>query len=796
MNHNILKKTIICLCLFMLLLSNASIAQTITLYGKVIDKQKNRALENATICIDESKTNTNSEGLFSIDINGNHKKYLLISCQNYKTMKLSVEALNLSPNNNQVSFFLDNVVSKTGLTDTVFINKANDITMGTYYNFKGTDVARFAGTSNDIARLPQLLINANAIDDRNNNISFRSNSPLNVLWQVEGIGATYLSHFATLGNVGGSHSILNADAIENVDVHNASLSPDLGNNLGGAIDVQLRKGNLEKFQGKLDLNSQTGGGLVLDGPFTKGSKHSFLLGFRNSLNFISNVSNSRMLGWAGKPNFNDWVFNLNTQHAWGTLSFFGYGGTSSIDVLGENAKVENIEDRSDLNSYYHSNSFAVGIKQVVNIEKHSQWQTIFSYSKYNNTNDIYKNDESQPNSNGNLTSSEINEISTFRVKSTWFTHYNSNWSFRIGTTVELPFFNSNYQILGNNSTTTLREGQTNIFQMQVYASTKYTPDEKLAITFGLGHLNFQPLNKTDSLGNIFSPLTILPRLSVAYQFIPNHTITATLGAVDQVQSSGVYLQNDTSTIATYKTQNLLLNFNRAFFWMLNYQYVFDPVTTFDLTVFDQDYFNLPIEKTPSGFSGINYGLTNSFPTRTNLLSIGEGRTFGFEATLSRKMFDTFYFVLNGGYMNSTYIGSDKVERQTAFHSRFNCNLLVGKRFDFNNKHSIDLNLKFSFRNGAYYTRVDISKSIATGTEVLNESQTLQRFYPDYYRFDAKIAYSFSSEHNLSHSFGFELIHFANVEDNFYREVYNPQTQETGTALQAKFIPILFYKLHF
>jgi hypothetical protein len=793
MVHHYFNHTKTIIIILMVLLSNTSIAQSITIYGKVLDKQKNRAIDNATISIDKTNASSNVDGLFTINIKDDRKKYLIVYCQNYKPMKLSIESLHLNTSNNQLSIFLDNVVSNKGMADTVFINKTNDMAMGTYYNFQGADVERYAGTSNDIARLPQLLINANPVDDRNNNISFRSNSPLNVLWQVEGIGANYLSHFATLGNVGGSHSILNADAVQNVDVHNASLATDLGNNLGGAIDVQLKKGNLEKLKGTLNINSQTGAGFVLDGPFKKGSRHSFLLGFRNSINFISNESFSRSLGWAGKPNFNDWVFNLNTQHTWGTLSLFGYGGNSSMDILGKNANAENIENRNDLNSEFDAKNISVGIKQIVNIKKRSQWQTVLTYSRFDNNNIVYKNDST--NSNGNVNSSDVNEISTFRIKSTYNTRFNSKWSTRFGTTVELPFYNANYKLLANNITTDIRKGQTNIFQMQVYASTKYTPNNRLTFILGLGHLNFQPLNKTDTAGNIFSPLTVLPRLSVAYKLKHNHTITATLGAVDQLQASGVYLHTDTNAMATYKTKNLLLDFNRALFWMMHYQFVYNPSTTFDVTLFDQDYYNLPIEKISSSFSGINNGLTNNFATNTNLQSKGEGRTYGIEGSITRKMFNNFYFVLNGGYINSTYIGSDTIERQTAFYSRFNSNLLVGKRFDFKNKHALDVNFKFSFRNGAYYTPVDIYKSFATGSEVLDVTQTSQQFYPDYYRFDAKVAYNFASKYKLKHVIGFEIINFSNA-DNFYREVYNPQTTKMGTALQSKFTPIVFYKIQF
>lgn len=768
------------------------VAQKTIITGFVIDKRSNRSLENAVIQVGDTKTTTDSSGYFLITVEGIKKRYLIIHHQSYHPLKLSVQELNVASSVVQSNFYLYPTITSTDRIDTSFNNSANDIHFSPYQSFRGTDVAHYAGTLNDIARLPQLILNANAIDDRDNNISFRANSPLSVLWQVEGIGATYLSHFGTLGNVGGSHSILNADAVETVDVYNSSLSPDLGNNLGGTIDVQLRKGNLENLRGRVDVNTYTGAGLVLDGPFQKGSKHSYLVGFRNSINFLNSDSYDRTLNWKGSPEFNDWVFNLNTVYYWGTLSYFGYGGNSRINILGENAKAEKIEDRSDLNSNYESTSFTFGVKQVVNINRKNQWQTVLSYSEFYNKSDIR---ERLVNSGENLVSSDRNDISTLRVKSTIFTQINPKWSTRLGVTVELPSFASDYQLFNNNSTTTIREGETDIFQMQVYASAKYTPNDKLAISFGFGHLNFQPLNKKDSLGKTFSPITVLPRLAIAYKFGVKHLLTASIGAVDQLQSSGVYLYRDTSNVADYRTRNLLLDFNRSVFWILNYHFEFNPVTTFELTIFDQDYYNIPVDRFSSGFSGINNGLTNDFPYRTNLVSNGEGRNYGIEGAIRRRTFNNYYFTLSGAYTRSSYKGSDDIERRTAFYSRINVNVIGGKKFRFNDHNSLDIDVKISFRNGGYYTPIDAARSFATRSEVLNQSQTFRRFYPDYFRLDTKVTYNFATSGKLHQSIGFEVLNASNI-DNFYRPAFNPQSQTIGTIVQTELASIFFYKLAF
>src|SRR5690606_2598769 len=99
------------------------------------------------------------------------------------------------------------------------------------------EAGKFAGTLNDPARMAQNYAGVSGVSDSRNDIIIRGNSPLGVLWRVEGIGIPSPNHFSTLGTTGGPVGMLNINNLANSDFFTSAWTSDYGNAISGVFDL-------------------------------------------------------------------------------------------------------------------------------------------------------------------------------------------------------------------------------------------------------------------------------------------------------------------------------------------------------------------------------------------------------------------------------------------------------------------------------------------------------------------------------------------------------------------------------
>lgn len=162
----------------------------------------------------------------------------------------------------------------------------NEMTGVSYRSFSIEEVTRYPGGLGDPARLITNFPGMYNIDDTQNYIVSRGNSPFGVRWQVEGIPIDNPHHFAIMSNSGGIFPILNTSLLANSDFLSGAFSAEYGNAFSGIFDVNMRKGNNQhyEFTGEISL---LGAKAVAEGPFKKGGA-SFMIGYRYSLFSIIN----------------------------------------------------------------------------------------------------------------------------------------------------------------------------------------------------------------------------------------------------------------------------------------------------------------------------------------------------------------------------------------------------------------------------------------------------------------------------------------------------------------------------
>lgn len=93
-------------------------------------------------------------------------------------------------------------------------------------SFSMEEVNRYAGGRSDPSRLVANFAGVSTPNDSRNDIVIRGNSPMGVLWRIDGLTVPNPNHLVTLGTTGGPVSALNPNALNNSDFFTSAFPAD------------------------------------------------------------------------------------------------------------------------------------------------------------------------------------------------------------------------------------------------------------------------------------------------------------------------------------------------------------------------------------------------------------------------------------------------------------------------------------------------------------------------------------------------------------------------------------------
>ncbi|MCK4920431.1 MAG: carboxypeptidase-like regulatory domain-containing protein, partial [Bacteroidales bacterium] len=199
-------------------------------------------------------------------------------------------------------------------------------------SFSVEESERYAGSRGDPARMASNFAGVQGNDDSNNDLVIRGNSPLGVLWRLEGVNIPNPNHFGVCGTTGGPVSILNNKVLSLSDFMTGAFPAEYGNSIAGVFDLRMRNGNNEshEFSGQLGF---LGTEIMAEGPISQKGKSSYLAAYRYSTMAIFQMLGIN-IGTDAVPKYQDLSFKLNfPTRKHGNISMFGIGGKSAIDIL-------------------------------------------------------------------------------------------------------------------------------------------------------------------------------------------------------------------------------------------------------------------------------------------------------------------------------------------------------------------------------------------------------------------------------------------------------------------------------
>src|ERR1051325_3121338 len=105
----------------------------------------------------------------------------------------------------------------------------NDLVTNSARNFQSEETERYAGSRGDPSKMVANYAGVATGNDARNDIIVRGNSPLGVLWRLEGVDIPNPNHFSLQGSTGGPVSILNNNLLGASDFLTGAFPSEYGN---------------------------------------------------------------------------------------------------------------------------------------------------------------------------------------------------------------------------------------------------------------------------------------------------------------------------------------------------------------------------------------------------------------------------------------------------------------------------------------------------------------------------------------------------------------------------------------
>lgn len=802
------------LLLFLLAISFSSIGQiTQTLKGSVIDAELQFPLVGARLTLISTDSSvvlnsaSDSYGLYYFNEVPIGKYSLVASYTSYLRTEQTVE-IN-SGKESVVNVELHEDIMTAEEVSVVGRKQGevnNEMATVSARQFSVEETNRYAGSRGDPARMASNFAGVQGADDSRNDIVVRGNSPIGLLWKVEGVDMPNPNHFATSGSTGGPVAILNNKILANSDFFMSAFPADYGNSISAVFDLKLRNGNTDRheFTGQFGF---LGTEVMAEGPISREKRSSYLVMARYSTLSIFQAMNIR-IGTDAVPTYGDGAFKLNFPlKNGGHIGVFGIGGASTIDIMISEQKefTEEAFGEGDRDQYFRTSMAIAGVtyKQPLSQKTFFRATVAQSYDNQNSHHNFLIRGVDTLYSDG-TPSYQFRTDSIYPLMGYVFETYktslyasvnhkfNKNHILRAGINLDGYYIAMNDTALDVTHTYFQQRFDYKGFSgmVQPFLQYKWKVNDKMDFTAGLHSQYF-------SLSNSWSYAE--PRLGWQYNMNGGHILTAGAGMHSQSQPlyQYTYLQQD--EVGDLKAINKNMDFIRSIHNAIGYQKNFKNALSVKGEVYYQYLYNIPVEMTPTAFSMINQGagFQRFYPTK--LVNEGTGQNYGVEVTVQKHFDKSFFFLVTGSLFQAKYKGSDGIERDTDFNGNYAANALVGKEFKINAKSMISAGLKFTAAGGRRYGYVDVEQSEIQHELVYKDSLFNTRQFKDYLRLDLKITYRYNSK-KVTHEIGLDLVNILNTKNilalSYAPSLTDPSKEPIAERYQLGFLPIFYYKIDF
>jgi hypothetical protein len=779
-----------------------------------MDSETNFPLAGAKVEIDlknENGTNyravTDAEGTFSI-IAVPVGKYTLTT--KYIQYEAKTQTIEINSGKELILSILlqESVTNK----DEVVVNGRkkgeiiNELAVISAQQFSVEETNRYPGSRMDPARMASNFAGVQGADDSRNDIIIRGNSPLGVVWRVEGIDIPNPNHFAIAGSSGGPVSVLNNKILGNSDFIMSAFPAEYGNSVSGVFDLKLRSGNDQRheFTGQFGL---LGTEFLAEGPLNKKGNASFLMMGRYSTLSLFQTFGIK-LGTDAIPTYGDLAFKFNFKlRKGGNLSLWGMGGKSKISIM-ISEKTEYTTDlygEGDRDQYFGTSMAVSGLNYKKAINEKTFISSTLAYSlEVQQANHDYL--QRSLTINGGDTTIQIDSIYPLMAY-TFKTHKVSSYTalnHKINKQHLIKFgYNADLFLMNMHDSALVDYYTPNVFftrwnyegscvLIQPFMQWKWRMSDNTDFTAGIHSQYF-------SMSNSLSPAEL--RLGFKHKLSGNQSVFAGAGMHSQAQPLYTYVDNRKGAGNFF---NKGMDFTKSLHSGIGYEKFFGQGFSVRTEAYYQYLYNIPVTIAPSSFSMINMGSGFTRIFADSLENTGTGYNYGLELTVQKYFDKSFFFLFSGTLYDSKYTGSDGVLRNTSYNGSYVANLLAGKEFNIGKKNILGIGTKITTAGGKRYGLVDLARTNLEKDLIYQDSMFNELQFRDYFRMDLKISWRMNAK-AMTHEIGLDLVNILGTK-NLLSLAYapsldpavvnSPNYQPVSEKTQLGFLPIFYYKIDF
>lgn len=650
---------------------------------------------------------------------------------------------------------------------------------------------RFAGANNDVARMASNFAGVQRSNDAVNDIVIRGNSPIGLIWRLEGVDIPNPNHFGGLGATGGPVSMLNNNVLANSDFLTGAFPSEYGDGISGVFDLQMRNGNYEKheFLGQIGFNGLE---LGAEGPINREKRSSYLINYRYSTLGVMAAMGIDFGTGTAIPEYQDLSakFNFPSRKV-GNITVFSMMGKSAIEFLDS----ENIEE--DDNFYSDDEDLRNAVENAVIGASHQYLFDNEMYSKVTLAWSTIRNKTTIDTLYGDGTQTAPYYGQQFRENNLQLSAYlhkkiNAKHNVRVGvfvTRMDFDLRDSVFvysdQIFHN---VTDHDGYD--WRYNPYVNWEYRFNDRWEMNTGLHAMVLQ------SNGNT----SIEPRWGLSYQIDENQSLSAGYGLHSQVPHVLTMYKEVRLDDGSYVEPNGDVDFTKSHHGVIGYTRNLRGGLNFKAEAYYQWIYDALVTPEEEAYSMLNNGSFTFFNPDT-ALNEGNGYNYGLDLTLEKYMDRGFYFLSTLSLYESKYTGLDGVWRSTAFDGRYVFNVLGGKEFVLKNKkenakhrNTITFDTKFTAAGGQRYVPINLAESQAQGEAVYDWDRAFEEQFRDYMRFDIRIGYKMAGA-KVTQEWAMDIQNVTNRENPFGQQ-YNAETGEIEVTNQLGFFPMFLYRATF
>ena len=647
--------------------------------------------------------------------------------------------------------------------------------------FNIEDVTKYVGSYGDPSRIITNFPGMFNIDDTQNYIVSRGNSPYGVQWLIEGVPVENPHHFATMGNTGAIFPVLNNNLLKKSDFVNGALAAQYSNVYSGVFDVKMRRGNNERHEFAAQLSS-FGAEFIAEGPFKKKGA-SYAISLRTGIFDLLQLANID-LGSNAVPRYYDLNFKIDipTKKA-GHFSIFGLGALSDIDILGENIDTSDLFAEYGVDLYINTGLGMLGVKHQKFLNKNTSLTTTLSYSvadwhSYRDT--IYPNEK--------IPYFDVSDFrQRFGLSSVLNKKFTSQFVLRAGVSAYLHHLNIFEEYLQTGLLQARYRGLEVLANGFVQAQYKFSP--RFIITLGVQGMYWSLNDKS---------WAVEPRLALNWYLGKRHKLSLGYGWHSKIQTFPIAFYLEQRPDGSYDESNRDLGPTRSHHLVLSYDVYLAKNWALKTNVYGQYTTDLAVENVPSSISIINFGAFGDYPNISGWQNTGDAFSAGVELSVEKFFSRGYYGLVSGSYQRAFYRGSDMVWRNSAFDVQYIASTAMGKEFKIGKKkrNIIYGDLRFNLHGGLPYTPIDLEASKLANQAIYQLDEAYSQRVGIYKRIDVRLGIRLNHrKKRISHHIYVELINVADF-DNDLDVRYNAPRQQVVRSKQFGFVPNLFYQIRF